>query len=44
MNAVKQTLVTPNVGPVDSAIRIVVGIALIMGIFVIDAPWRWWRK
>ncbi|NKF21678.1 DUF2892 domain-containing protein [Solimonas sp. C16B3] len=32
---------TPNVGAIDSAIRIAVGVALILGVFTVTAPWRW---
>lgn len=33
---------TINMGSIDRAIRLVVGIALLALIFLIDTPQRWW--
>ena len=32
----------PNVGGIDRALRIVVGLAILSVFFLIDSPHRWW--
>ena len=31
----------PNIGKLDAGIRYLVGIVLLLGVVLIDSPWRW---